>query len=344
MDTTSSPKNSLPTVCTLGSHSALQIAKGAADEGLPNLIVTTPDKVGLYRRYPFIDEVIEVENFANFPQLQAELLNRNVVVIPHGSFVAYMGMDANKNMQLPYFGNKYVLDWEFDRKQQMEWMRHADVRVPIQYEDGQKIDRKVILKTFGAGGGAGYVVVKDNDELEAYIEQNPDKEYLLQEYIIGVPVYVHFFQSIVDDRLEILSIDRRYETNADGLGRLPVQHQSQDLQPSFTVVGNSPLVIRESLLPKMFAMGERVVQSSKELISPQGLFGPFCLEMVIDENQEVYVIEISGRIVAGSNLFINGSPYSDLLFNEPMSTGRRIAREIKQAHASNSLDSILHVK
>ncbi len=52
-------------------------------------------------------------------------------------------------------------------------------------------------------------------------------------------------------------------------------------------------------------------------------------------------MEISARIVAGTNLFIDGSPYSYLNYSEPMSTGRRIAREIKNALLSNSLPLVL---
>jgi 5-formaminoimidazole-4-carboxamide-1-(beta)-D-ribofuranosyl 5'-monophosphate synthetase len=87
-------------------------------------------------------------------------------------------------------------------------------------------------------------------------------------------------------------------------------------------------------------MGENVVKQSKKIIS-RGLFGPFCLETVITPEQEVYVFEISARIVAGTNPFINGSPYTDLKYNEPMSTGRRIAREIKIAIEQNRLNEIL---
>jgi 5-formaminoimidazole-4-carboxamide-1-(beta)-D-ribofuranosyl 5'-monophosphate synthetase len=53
------------------------------------------------------------------------------------------------------------------------------------------------------------------------------------------------------------------------------------------------------------------------------------------------VFEISARIVAGTNPFINGSPYTWLRYNEPMSTGRRIARDIKQAIEMDKLDLIL---
>lgn len=168
------------------------------------------------------------------------------------------------------------------------------------------------------------------------------KDFIVQEYIIGVPMYLHYFYSLLTEKLELMSIDKRYETNVDSLGRLPLVHQeSVEIKPSFVVVGNSPLVVRESLLVQAYEMAERVVKTSQKLIDKRGLYGPFCLETIITPDQKFYVIEISCRIVAGTNLFINGSPYSDLIYNEPMSTGRRIAREIKTAIKMNKLDLIL---
>jgi len=38
---------------------------------------------------------------------------------------------------------------------------------------------------------------------------------------------------------------------------------------------------------------------------------------------------------------MEGSPYSTLLYDEPMSMGRRIAREIKNADSSNQIDKIV---
>ncbi|MBV9263596.1 MAG: DUF1297 domain-containing protein, partial [Candidatus Eremiobacteraeota bacterium] len=43
----------------------------------------------------------------------------------------------------------------------------------------------------------------------------------------------------------------------------------------------------------------------------------------------------------GTNLFIDGSPYSYLNYSEPMSTGRRIARELKNALLTNNLRLVL---
>ncbi|MDE1843079.1 MAG: DUF1297 domain-containing protein, partial [Thaumarchaeota archaeon] len=67
----------------------------------------------------------------------------------------------------------------------------------------------------------------------------------------------------------------------------------------------------------------------------------FCLEGVYDENGKFTAFEFSARIVAGTNLYVDGSPYSSLLYNEPMSMGRRIAREVKNAASKNSISKIV---
>jgi len=70
------------------------------------------------------------------------------------------------------------------------------------------------------------------------------------------------------------------------------------------------------------------------------MLGPFCLETIVTDQLEFKVFEISARIVAGSNPFIGGSPYSDI--NEPfMSTGRRIARSIRNAVEQGQLEDII---
>jgi 5-formaminoimidazole-4-carboxamide-1-(beta)-D-ribofuranosyl 5'-monophosphate synthetase len=71
-----------------------------------------------------------------------------------------------------------------------------------------------------------------------------------------------------------------------------------------------------------------------------GMIGPFCLECIVTDNLNVKVFEISSRIVAGTNPFISGSPYSDLI-QPGVSSGRRIAQEIKYAKEHNQLGEIL---
>jgi len=169
-----------------------------------------------------------------------------------------------------------------------------------------------------------------------------EKSYVIQEYILGVPLFIHYFYSSLTNELEIMGFDKRYESNVDSLGRISARDQLalEKVDPSYVIVGNIPIVVRESYLPRLMEMGEAVVKESKKL-APPGLFGPFCLETILTPKEEIIVFEISARIVAGTNPYIDGSPYTWIKYNEPMSTGRRIAREIKIAIKQNKLGKVL---
>jgi len=330
-------------ITTLGSHTALQILRGASDEGLGSAVVAPEGKDALYRRYPFIDDVITIPRYADFPSIEESLIDRGAVVVPHGSFVAYLGQKANAEMRVGYYGNRAVLSWEGDRDLQRRWLEAASIPMPVEFPDPAAVDRwPVIVKTHGAAGGAGYSMARSPEALARQLAELGDVPVTLQHYVVGVTLYIHYFRSIVRDRLEILSMDRRYETNVDGLGRLPARAQAElEPVPSYVVVGNSPLVLRESMLEEAYQMGERVVEASRRLIDPRGLWGPFCLETIITPDMRFHVIEISCRIVAGTNLFVDGSPYAALWFDEPMSTGRRIARELREAREAGRLADVV---
>jgi len=55
------------------------------------------------------------------------------------------------------------------------------------------------------------------------------------------------------------------------------------------------------------------------------------LETIVDETLEFITFELSARIVAGTNPFTGGSPYSRIMYDPGMSMGHRIAREVKNA-------------
>ncbi len=329
------------TIATLGSHSALQILKGAHDEGFRTLAIANRETERLYRSYAFVDEVIGIDHYGQFMGLVPELEARKMIIVPHGSFVAYLSLAEQKRMKIPYFGNKAVLDWEASRELQRQWLTRANLTLPRQFKTGAEIDRPVIVKMYGAQGGKGYLFVRNAHDFEQRAGHLTE-QVLLQEYIIGVPAYIHYFYSPLTGKLEIMSMDRRYETNVDSLGRIPAAAQEHmDIEPSYVVVGNSPLVLRESMLAEAYRMGEDVVRVSQEICPSKGLFGAFCIETIITPDAKFFVMEISARIVAGTNPFIDGSPYSYLNYSEPMSTGRRIAREIKNALLSNNLHAVL---
>lgn len=332
-------------IATMGSHSALQILKGARDEGMRNLVICRKGQERAYQSYGVADEMILVDDWSEWNEsLEEELIRRNAIIIPHGSFVAYLGPERVMKLQSMYYGAKEILLWESDRHLERQWLEKSGLELPFVFEKPEDIDRPVIVKFHGASGGFGYFVAKSPEQFwEVKNRKYPDQnDFAIQEYIVGVPLYAHYFYSPLTKELEIMSFDKRYESNADSIGRIRAEDQlASNIHTSYTIVGNIPVVVRESLLPQFFEMGERVVEQSRHLKAGKGLYGPFCLECIITRKLQIFVFEISARIVAGTNPFVEGSPYTALRYKEPMSTGRRMARDIKEAITQGKLDLIL---
>ncbi len=337
-------------IVTLGSHSALQILKGAKDEGFRSVCVCVKGQERPYKSYSVADEFIMIDRYEDFFSVEKKLIERNAILIPHGSFVSYLGWKKIMKIRMMHYGSKGILEWESNRTKERVWLKSAGLKLPKIFHTPEEIDRPAIIKFHGAKGGYGYFIANSPAEFYERIQNyHGEKGYVIQEYIVGVPVYTHYFYSPLTKELEVMSFDKRYESNADSIGRIASKDQLDvGIRTSYTITGNMPLVVRESLLPEIFEMGEKVVEKSKKLIDAasgkpmkKGLFGPFCLEAIVDPDLNFYVFEISARIVAGTNPYIDGSPYTWLRYNEPMSTGRRIARDIKQAIESNRLKDVL---
>ena len=331
-------------IATLGSHSALQILKGAQQEGFETIAICIKGREKPYQQFKVADKIISIENFDEFESVQEQLIKENAIIIPHASFIAYMGFDRIEKLKVPYFGNKKILQWESDRNMEREWLTKAGLKLPKVFEKPEDIDRPVIIKFHGAGGGKGYFLAKNYKDFKKKIKAHHGKGYVIQEYILGVHMYAHYFHSPLTGETELMGFDKRYESNVDSLGRISARDQmalpKEQVDPSYVIVGNMPLVVRESYLPRFIRKAENVVKESKKIASP-GLFGPFCLETIMTPNEDIITFEISARIVAGTNPYTNGSPYTWLRYDEPMSTGRRIAREIKLAIEQNKLNLVL---
>jgi len=339
----------LTTIATLGSHCALQVLKGAKDEGFDTVLVCEKKRESLYRRFNFIDKMILVDSFLEISETKCQsILEENKsILIPHGTLIAQLESDQIESIKTPMFGNKHILRWESDRKLKEQLMKDANLDVPKSISDPNDIDGLVIAKRHGAAGGKGYFIASSTEEYnkkrDLLIEQKlirSDDDLYIQEYTSGVLAYLQFFYSPLKKELEFFGVDKRHESDIEGLSRIPAKNQlDTDTVSSFNVIANSPLVLRESLLDDVYTMGENFVKASTKLVSP-GMNGPFCIEGVYDENANFHTFEFSARIVAGTNLYVNGSPYTALNYNEPMSMGRRIAREIKLAETKNELKNI----
>ncbi|MGY5149233.1 MAG: DUF1297 domain-containing protein [Candidatus Nitrosopumilus sp. bin_68KS] len=336
-------------IATLGSHCALQVLKGAKDEGLKTILVCEKKREKLYRRFPFIDELILVDSFKEIleQKCQSILEENQAVLIPHGTLIAQMSSEEIESIKTPIFGNKWILRWESDREMKEKLMREAKLPVPKPVTEPQDIKKLVIVKRQGAAGGKGYFMAANEEDYNTKRNQliadgiiSKDETLYIQEYAAGVLAYLQFFYSPLKDELEFFGVDQRHESDIEGLARIPSEQQLKSTKvPSFNVIGNSPLVLRESLLEEVYNMGENFVEASRRMVSP-GMNGPFCIEGVYDENAKFTSFEFSARIVAGTNIYMDGSPYYSLLFNESMSMGKRIAREVKIAAETNQLEKI----
>ena len=340
-------KNNL-TIATVCSHSSLQIFNGAKKEGFNTIGIAVGEKRKFYDAFPLAkpDDFIIVDNYKEIFSLTDELAEKNSIIIPHGSFVEYLGPKNFLNLELPTFGNRNVLMWESDRNKEREWLEGSNLTMPMEIKNPKDIDIPVIVKYHGAKGGKGFFIAKTYEEFKQRIDKN--KSFTIQEFVLGTRYYLHYFYSPIRENayklskgsLQLLSMDRRDETTIDEVQRLGSIQELEEIgiHPTFVVTGNIPIVIRESLLPKVFSMGERVVEKSLKLFG--GIIGSFCLETVVTETLDFKVFEISARIVAGTNPYASGSPYSEYIQNN-LSTGRRIAQEIKFAAKHDILNEIL---
>lgn len=333
-------------IATICSHSALQIFQGAKKEGFRTLGICTEERKSFYESFPLAkpDEFIIVDTYEDIKNSEVEkkLVEKNAILIPHGSFVEYVGARNVFSLNVPLFGNRFALEWESDRKKEREWLEKSGIKMPKELKE-EEIEGICMVKFQGAKGGKDSFIVRSKDEFHHKIAKFNDMqrgEYTIQKYIIGLRYYPHFFYSPILRRLELFGIDRRDENNVDALPRLGLSFNEISEIGTYVVTGNIPLVLRESLLGKIMDMGNKVIKSSQSLFSP-GIIGPFCLEMVCTEDMEFFVFEISARIVAGTNLYPQGSPYSCYYFDEEMSVGRRISREIKLAKEKERLEEVI---
>jgi len=341
------------TVATLGSHTSLHILNGAKQEGFKTAVVCEKGREVPYQRFRVADEFIMVDKFSDIvnDDVQDELRSMNSIIVPHGSFVAYAGLDHIENdFYVPMFGNRDILRWESERDLERKLMEEAGIRIPFKYTDPDEIDRTVMVKFPGARGGRGYFVASSTEEFNekidsmlerGWITEDDVKDAHIEEYIAGTNFCIHYFYSIMNDEVELMGMDSRFESNIDGLVRIPARDQLDiNLDPSYVITGNHPVAMRESLLPQAFDMGDRMVEAASKIVPP-GMNGPFCLQTMCTDNLEIVTFEMSARTDGGTNTFMHGSTYSYLLHGEGMSMGRRVAREIRVAAEQDRLSEII---
>ena len=72
------------------------------------------------------------------------------------------------------------------------------------------------------------------------------------------------------------------------------------------------------------------------------MIGPFCLQTCIDKDMNYAIYDVAPRLGGGTNVHVNvGHPYGNALWRKPMSSGRRIAMELRRAAEQDRLLEVL---
>ena len=361
------------TIGVLGSHSALDICDGARDEGIPNLVICQKGRDALYTNYfkrkevnrftkGFIDATIVLDKFNLMlnDDIQSTLIKKNTLFIPNRSFVVYNGIRQVENdFMVPLIGTRDMLKIENreTEKENYYWVsQQAGIAIPKQYNNKNDIDSLVMVKLHHKHMTLerGFFTAASPEEFDEKAQRLLDRDIItkealsqarIEQYIIGPVFNFNFFYSPIDDEIELLGVDFRFESNLDGLVRIPAAQQleiaAQHRDPLMVIVGHANASLRESLLEQVYLMAEKFVAFSKRHYNTS-IIGPFCLQTIVDQNMDFYVYDIATRIGGGTNIHTySGAPYGNSLFRTRMSSGRRLALEIKRALELDQLEKIV---
>jgi len=343
---------------TLGSHSALDILDGAKDEGFKTIIVCQKGREKTYLKYykRLINEYILLDKFSMMinDDIQNLLRNKNTIFIPHRAFSTYITYeDIENNFLIPIFGNRYMLRTEernFE-KNQYYLLERAGIRQPKKFKSPSEIDRLVIVKVQEAKRKierAFFTAVSEEDfwkkankRIEEGVIRREDLEKaVIEEFVIGTYFNFNFFYSPLKNELEFMGIDRRLQTNLHDFISLPAKQQLEiDIILQNIEIGHMGATIRESMLEKVFEIGEKFVEITKREFPP-GIIGPFALQGAVTKDQEIVIFDVSPRM-PGSPVIGTTSPYTKYAYGIQMSMGRRIAREIKEAIETGRIKELI---
>ncbi|MBU1031712.1 DUF1297 domain-containing protein [Patescibacteria group bacterium] len=356
------------TIAVLGSHSALDVCRGAKDLGFRTLVIVQKGRDKTYSKYfksraslGCVDEVITLEKFADIlkPEIQKQLIKRNCIFIPHRSFEVYIN-DYNaieKKFKVPMFGNRFLLKAEERgvKPNQYDLLDEAKIRYPKQFKNPKDIDRLCIVKVLEKERGfeRNFQLVSSGDEFYRKREKaikmgkatkEAFKNVVIEEFIAGVQVNFNFFYDPINDRLELIGTDTRRQTNIDGFQKLDPDNAKlvwKRTGVKWEEAGHIAVTVLESMLEQAFELGEKFVKATQQLVRP-GVIGPFGLQSMIipgPPKKEIIVFDVSPRMPGSPGIF--ATPYSGYLYGENLSMGKRVAIEIRQALEKGELKKIL---
>jgi 5-formaminoimidazole-4-carboxamide-1-(beta)-D-ribofuranosyl 5'-monophosphate synthetase len=341
----------------LGSHSALEIMDGAKDEGIQTVVICQKGRDIPYRRFKRIaDQIIVVNNFKDMASAKMQKLFRdtNTIIVPHRALTAYLGYDTIENkFKVPIFGNRGLFQAEERSfsKNQYYLLEKSKIRHPKLFKNPRKIDRPVIVKVqekarrleraFFTASSYDDFLKKSQDRIKKGIIRKEDlRAASIEELVIGTYMNFNYFHTPISEQVDFIGIERRLQTNLHDYNAIPAKQQLDiDIDIQNIEVGHTPASIRESLLEKVIAIGDKFVAGVKKAYPP-GIIGPFSLQSVITKDLELVVYDVSLR-VPGNPIVATTSPYTKYQYGQTFGVGRRIAMELKAAHEQGRLAEVL---
>ncbi|MDD5473690.1 MAG: formate--phosphoribosylaminoimidazolecarboxamide ligase family protein [Candidatus Methanoperedens sp.] len=364
------------TIGVLASHSALDVCDGAVEEGFRTHAVCEKGREKTYTEYfraqrhngnPIRGIVDSADVYNKFNEImkpgnQKKLRDKNTVFIPNRSFTSYCGIDEiEDDFKVPMFGSRNLLrSEERGIERDYYWLlEKAGLPFPEKIKKPEDIDSLVMVKLphavkklergfFTASSYAEFKQKSGAFLKQGVITQDALADARIERYIIGPVFNLDFFYSPIEDnmsRIELLGIDWRFETSLDGHVRLPAPQQmtlnERQITPEYTVCGHNSATLRESLLEDAFELAEKYVKATQKYYKP-GIIGPFCLQTCVDKDLNFYVYDVAPRVGGGTNVHVSvGHPYGNTLWRKPVSTGRRMAMEIRRAIEQERVEEIV---
>jgi len=351
----------------VGSHSALDVCDGAIEEGFRTHLVCQAGREKTYTEYfkakrdpsgnllrGIVDDAVVYSQFDEVlqPENQQYLRDNNILFVPNRSFTSYCSIDAIENdFAVPMVGSRNLLrSEERGGEEDYYWLlEKAGLPYPERIDDPEDIDELVMVKLPHAVKKLerGFFTASDYNEYlekskslirQGVITEDALSAARIERYVVGPVFNLDFFYSPIEDTMsktELIGIDWRFETSLDGHVRLPAPQQmtlaEHQMVPEYTVCGHNSATLRESLLEDAFELAEKYVKATQKHYSP-GIIGPFCLQTCVDKDLNFYIYDVAPRIGGGTNVHVSvGHPYGNALWRRNMSTGRRLAMEVRRA-------------
>jgi 5-formaminoimidazole-4-carboxamide-1-(beta)-D-ribofuranosyl 5'-monophosphate synthetase len=342
----------------LGSHSALEIASGAKQEGFETVVVCQKGRDKTYTKYynNLFDHVLLLEKFRDITSKSnlKKLSDLCTIFVPNRSFSVYAGyQNIEEKFTVPLMGNRYMLRTEERNtpRNQQYLLQKAGIFTPKIFKLPSEIDRLVIVKVpekeraierafFFASSPEEYKKIAAERIKQGIITEEALKDSIIEEYVIGAKFNANLFWSPLTDKIDLLGFDRRIQTDLDGVLDLPASEQLELKIPTQNIeIGHMGATMRESQIEKILTAAERFVDTCKKEYPP-GMIGLFALQGAVTKDLKFYVFDVSPR-VPGCPCVEPTSPYMKYKYGVEVGPGRRVAMEIKRAVKEGRLAEVV---